>query len=84
MQISCVVFNVILLFVLTVCLVLISIYPIVVLLPVILIYSYKSIRSFLSYEKSAQTKVRSMGLIGQVGLRYHLAVVIGLIIAIIF
>ncbi|NYC02617.1 1,4-dihydroxy-2-naphthoate octaprenyltransferase [Clostridium beijerinckii] len=78
------VFNVILLFVLTVCLVLISIYPIVVLLPVILIYSYKSIRSFLSYEKSAQTKVRSMGLIGQVGLRYHLAVVIGLIIAIIF
>ncbi|NRT35166.1 uncharacterized protein YqhQ [Clostridium beijerinckii] len=44
MQISCVVFNVILLFVLTVCLVLISIYPIVVLLPVILIYSYKSIQ----------------------------------------
>ncbi len=78
------VFNVIMLLVLTVCLVLMSIYPIVVLLPVILIYPYKSIRSFLSYEKSAQTKGRSMGLIGQVGLKYHLAVVIGLIIAIIF
>ncbi len=72
------------LLVLTVCLVLMSIYPIVVLLSVILIYPYKSIRSFLSHEKSAQTKDRSMGLMGQVGLKYHLAVVIGLIIAIIF
>lgn len=77
------VFNVIMMPVLTVCLVLINIYSIVVLVPLVLIYPYKSIRSFLSYEKSIHTKGRSMGLIGMVGLRYHLGVIIGLIIAII-
>jgi len=77
------IFNVIMLLVLTFGLVLIHIYPIVVLVPIILVYPYKSIRSFLSYEKSINTKGRSMGLIGQVGLKYHLAVVIGLLIAII-
>ncbi len=75
------IFNVIMLLVLTICLVLIHIYPIVVLLSVILIYPYKSIRSFLSYEKSINTKGKSMGLIGQVGLKYHLAVIIGLLIS---
>lgn len=77
------VFNVIMMPVLTVCLVLINIYSIVVLVPLVLIYPYKSIRSFLLYEKSIHTKGRSMGLIGMVGLRYHLGVIIGLIIAII-
>jgi 1,4-dihydroxy-2-naphthoate octaprenyltransferase len=77
------IFNVVMILILTFALVLIHIYPIVVLLPVILIYPYKSIGSFLSYEKSINTKGRSMGLIGQVGLKYHLAVVIGLSIAII-
>jgi 1,4-dihydroxy-2-naphthoate octaprenyltransferase len=76
-------FNVIMLLVLTCCLVLIKVYPIAVLLPVILINPYKLIRSFLSYEKSINTKGRSMGLIGQIGLKYHLAVVVGLLIAII-
>ncbi|EKQ50184.1 MULTISPECIES: prenyltransferase [unclassified Clostridium] len=75
--------SVIMLFVLTVCLVLIHVYPIVVLVPIILVYPYKSIRSFLSYEKSIHTKGRSMGLIGQVGLKYHLGVMIGLLIGII-
>ncbi len=77
------IFNVIMLLVLTFGLVLIHIYPIVILIPIILVYPYKSIRSFLSYEKSINTKGRSMGLIGQIGLKYHLAVVIGLLIAII-
>jgi len=77
------IFNVVMLLVLTFGLVLMHIYPIVVLVPIILLFPYKSILSFLSYEKSIHTKGRSMGLIGQVGLKYHFAVVIGLIIAII-
>jgi len=74
--------NVIMLLILTVSLVLIHIYPIVVLVPVFLLFPYKSIFSFLSYDKSSYTKGRSMGLIGQVGLKYHLAIIIGLLIAI--
>lgn len=76
------IFNVIMLLVLTFGLVLIRIYPIIVLVPIILVYPYKSIRSFLSYEKNISSKGRSMGLIGQVGLKYHLAVVVGLVITI--
>lgn len=76
--------SVIMLLVLTFCLVLMRIYPVVVLAPVVLIYPFKLIRSFLSYEKSISTKGRSMGLIGQIGLKYHLSVTIGLLIAIIF
>jgi len=77
------IFNVAMLLVLTFGLVLIHIYPIVVLVSVILLFPYKKVISFLSYDKSIHTKGRSMELIGQVGLKYHLAVVIGLIIAII-
>ena len=77
------IFNVIMLLVLTFGLVLMHIYPIVVLVPIILLFPYKLVFSFLSYEKSIHTKGRSMGLIGKVGLKYHLAVVIGLLIAII-
>lgn len=77
------IFNVVMLLMLTFGLVLIDIYPIVVLVPIILLFHYKSIFTFLSYEKSIHTKGRSMGLIGQVGLKYHLAVVIGLLIAIV-
>ena len=77
------IFNVIMLLVLTVVLVLIHIYPIIILVTIILLFPYKLVFSFLSYDKSIHTKGRSMGLIGQVGLKYHLAVVIGLLIAII-
>lgn len=77
------VFNVVMLLVLTFFLVLIHIYPIVVLVSVILLFPYKQVLSFLSYDKSIHTKDRSMGLTGQVGLKYHLAVIIGLVIAII-
>ena len=71
------------LLILTVGLVLIHIYPSIILVPIILLFPYKLVFSFLSYDKSINTKGRSMGLIGQVGLKYHLAVVIGLLISII-
>src|SRR5471030_1704025 len=77
------IFNVIMLLVLTFGLVLIHIYPIIIVVPIILLFPYKLVFSFLSYDKSIHTKGRSMGLIGKVGLKYHLAVVIGLLIAII-
>ena len=77
------IFNVIMLLVLTFGLVLIHIYPIVVLLTVIVLFPYKLVCKFLSYEKSINTKGRSMGLIGQVGLKYHLGIIIGLLTAII-
>jgi 1,4-dihydroxy-2-naphthoate octaprenyltransferase len=76
-------FNVVILFLLTLGLVLINIYPLIILIPVILLFPYKSILIFLSYEKTAETKGRSMGLIGQVGVKYHFSIVIGLVIAII-
>ena len=77
------IFNVVMLLILTVGLVLIHSYPISVLVTIFLLFPYKQVLSFLSYEKSIHTKGRSMGLIGKVGLKYHLAVVIGLLIAII-
>ncbi len=77
------VINVILLFVLTLILVAADIYPIAVLAAVVLLFPYKAISNFLSYDKSIHTKGRTMGLIGKVGLRYHLAVIIGLLISII-
>lgn len=77
------IFNVVMLLVLTFGLVLMHIYPIIVLVPIILLFPYKSILNFLSYEKSIHTKGRSMEFIGQIGLKYHFAVVIGLLIKII-
>ena len=74
--------NVIMLLVLTFVLGLVHIYPIVVLVIVLIFFPYKSIFDFLSYNKSSATKDRTMGLIGKIGLRYHLTVVVGLLIAI--
>ncbi|MBM7624668.1 prenyltransferase [Sporohalobacter salinus] len=78
------VFNVIMLFLLTLILLLLDLYPKSVLLVVILLFPYRSISNFLSYEKSIDTKERTMQIIGKIGLRYHLAVIIGLLISIIF
>lgn len=78
------IFNVIMLLVLTFILMIIGIYPIIVLVAVILLFPYRSISNFLSYDKSISTKGKTMGLIGQVGLKYHLAVIIGLLISIMF
>ncbi|NMB64261.1 MAG: prenyltransferase [Spirochaetes bacterium] len=76
------IFNVIGLLVLTVALVVLHIYPVVILAPSIVFFPYKSISNFLSYDKNVHTKGKTMGLIGQVGLKYHLAVIVGLLIAI--
>jgi len=77
------IFNVIMLLVLTFVLVLVHIYPIVVLVTVLIFFPYKSIFDFLSYDKSSYTKGRTMGLIGKVGLKYHVAVAVGLLLSII-
>ncbi|MBC8063080.1 MAG: UbiA family prenyltransferase [Clostridiaceae bacterium] len=74
------VFNVIMLPLITIMLVGAHIYPLVVLVIVVPLFPYKSIYNFLSYDKNCTTKGRTMGLIGQVGLKYHLAVIIGLFI----
>ena len=66
------VFNVIMLPVLTFVLVLIGILPIIALVTVFILFPYKSTSDFLSYKKSIQNKGRTMGLIGKVGLIYHL------------
>lgn len=76
------IFNVIGLLVLTAALVVMNIYPVVVLAPVIVFFPYKSISNFLSYDKNVHTKGRTMGLIGQVGLKYHITVIAGLLISI--
>lgn len=76
------IFNVIGLLVLTVVLAVINIYSVVVLALVIAFFPYKSISNFLSYDKNVHTKGKIMGLIGQVGLKYHLAVIVGLLISV--
>lgn len=77
------VFNVILLIGLTFILLLIDIYPFTVLITVILLFPYKSITNFLSYEKNISTKGRTMGLINKIGLKYHFSILLGLLISII-
>ncbi|NJD01230.1 MAG: prenyltransferase [Ruminiclostridium sp.] len=75
--------NVILLPVFTLVLMILGVYPIIVPVAVILLFPYKAVPNFLSYGKSIHTKGRTMGLIGQVGFRYHLSVIIGLLISMI-
>ena len=78
------IFNSILLIVLTLALIIVRIYPITVLLAVIILFPYKLVSNFLSYDKNMYTKGRTMGAIGQVGVKYHLAAVLGLLISIMF
>ncbi|MCB2361263.1 prenyltransferase [Clostridium estertheticum] len=78
------IFNVIMLLILTFILCVVHIYPIVVLVTVLIFFPYKSIFHFISYDKNMNTKGRTMGLISKIGLKYHLAVVVGLLLAIIF
>lgn len=74
--------NVVSLIILTYILVIIHIYPIIVLVSVTLLFPYKSVYNFLSYDKNICTKSRTMGIIAKVGLGYHIAVSIGLVISI--
>jgi len=77
------IFSIIMILVLTLGLGLAHIYPVAVLVTVLIFFPYKSILDFISYDKNMITKGRTMGLIGKIGLKYHLSVVIGLLIAII-
>ncbi|GFZ33828.1 1,4-dihydroxy-2-naphthoate octaprenyltransferase [Clostridium zeae] len=76
-------FDVVMLLVLTVILGLVHIYPIIVLIVSTVTFPYRIVFDFFSYDKNINTKDRSMGLIGRVGLRYHLSIIIGLVISII-
>jgi len=76
------IFNVIMILLLTFILGLLHIYPIVVLITVLIFFPYKSIFDFISYDKNIDTKERTMGLIGKIGVKYHLTVIAGLLIAI--
>ena len=68
--------------VLTLVLELIGTQPIFALVTVVILFPDKSIPDFLSYKKNIQNKGRTMGLIGKVGLIYHLALIVGLLISI--
>lgn len=74
-------FNVMMILVLTIALTWMKLYPAVLLLFVALLYPYKAIRQFSTYAKNRKSKGRTMGLIGQIGVKYHIAVIAGLIVA---
>lgn len=76
------VLNVILLIGSTFVLLMIGIYPITVFIIVLLLFPYKSISDFLSYDKSINTKGRTMALINKVGMKYHFSALLGLLISI--
>lgn len=76
--------NVFLLLVMTIILWRLSIYPFSVIITTFLMFPYKAIKIFLSIEKGRSTKGIVMGLISKVGIKYHIGVIVGLIIAIIF
>ena len=76
--------NIILLLIMTIILWGLKIYPFSVIITIFLIFPYKAIRIFLSIEKGRSTKGKVMGLISKVGIKYHIGVIVGLIIAIIF
>lgn len=76
------VFNVIMLFVLTLLLGMVGIYPKNVLIMMVMLFPYKAIPRFLSYNKSVNTKGKTMELITMVGVKYHWAVISGLLIEI--
>ncbi|WP_432664716.1 prenyltransferase [Wukongibacter baidiensis] len=78
------IFNVIMLLGLTFLLFVIDIYPIGVFVTVIVLFPYKSILDFLSYDKSVHTKGKTMGLIAGIGFKYHLGVILGLLVSFIF
>lgn len=68
----------------TVIFVLLGFYPILSVINVVIGMPYRGIQQFLIIEKVPANKGRMMGLIGTVGLRYHLAVIIGMILQFIF
>jgi 1,4-dihydroxy-2-naphthoate polyprenyltransferase len=56
-------------------------YPIMSLILALLVTPYKKILGFHLIEKQAYNKGTMMGLIGQIGLRFHLAVMVGMAVS---
>jgi len=57
-----------------------KIFPIPVVVIVLLLFPYKTLKYFLSLEKDRSTKEEIMGIIGMIGIKYHIALIIGLLI----
>lgn len=73
--------NVLLILIVTILLYTIKIYPLPVVICAIIFFPYRKLKLFLSYSKSADTKKRTMGIIVKIGIRYHAAIIFGLMIA---
>jgi len=58
----------------------VGIFPAPVIFFVLALFSFKNFTAFLSYKKSIKTKERTMKIIAIIGVRIHIAVIIGLIV----
>lgn len=63
---------------------LLGFYPILSLINVIISMPYQRILHFTNIDKTPENKGRMMGLIGTIGVRYHFAVVIGMVLQYLF
>lgn len=70
------------LLVLTAVYVVLGFYPLLSLIGAVIFLPYKSILGFRTIEKIGANKGQMMGLIGKIGLRFHIAVILGIIISI--
>lgn len=58
-------------------------YPLTTLIIALILFPYRPIFKFRGVEKCVENKEYLMGLIARIGLRYHIAIILGLIIALI-
>jgi len=58
-----------------------GIYPIGALIAIMLVAPYGIEKKFLSYDKNRSTKGWTMGMIGKIGMKYHIALLVGLIMS---
>ena len=75
--------NIIVILLITGLLTIFKIYPIAVVITVVILFPYRLMKVFFSYPKNIASKGKTMGIIVNVGIRYHLAVYLGLIITMI-
>lgn len=61
--------------------VLLGIYPITVIILMLLSFAYKDFKRFSTYKKSVQTKEQTMKIIAVIGVRLHIAIILGLVLA---
>lgn len=76
--------NIMLIHILTLFFIFMGYYPIIMAPVMIILFPYKSIKEFLKYNKNVNTKGKTMGLIGSIGIRYHVSVIFVLLICIFF